>query len=144
DGRNNSNSLLSPKAFEALFLKNSSANESCYRSDGSECTAWVYNTKESNIITEWDLVCGRSWFVSLAKSSYMVGSLCAVLLSQVADKVGRFPIVFCGIILEVLAGFLSVISPNIWVYLVSRFFLAVGNVARWGSGFVIILELVGS
>lgn len=143
DDHNSSSSLLSPKAF-AVFLEKSSVNDSCYRSDGSECTAWIYNTTESSIITEWDLVCGRSWLVSLAKSSYMFGTLCAVLLSQVADKVGRFPIVFGGVIIEVLAGILSAISPNVSVYLVSRFFLAVGNAARWGSGFVIILEIVGS
>lgn len=74
---------------------------------------------------------------------FRVGILFAVLLSQVADKYGRFPVVFGGIIIEVLSGLLSAFSVSIEMYIVSRFFLAVGNAARWGSGFVIILEVIG-
>ena len=110
------------------------------------CSKFIFDDSEyqSTIIQEWDLVCDKSWLVSMAKSSYMVGTLVAVLLSQVADKYGRFPVVFGGVMTEVAAGFLSAISPNIYVYLFSRFFLALGNAARWGSGFVILLELVGT
>ena len=130
-----------------VFDRNSShSNDTCQRIDGSPCEKWVYDSSmySNSIVSEWDLVCSRSWLVSMAKSSYMIGTLCAVLLSQVADKIGRFPIVFGGIILEVLAGTVSVIAPNMTVYLISRFFLAMGNAARWGSGFVIVLEIVGS
>lgn len=122
------------------------ANTSCLRTDGSQCEKWKYDETmyAGSIVQEWDLVCGKSWFVSLSKSSYQLGTLFAVMLAQLADRVGRFPIVFGGIILEVVAGFMSALSINIWMYLGSRFLLAMGNAARWGSGFVIVLEIVGS
>ena len=122
------------------------SNTSCLRTDGTQCDKWKYDELmyAGTIVQEWDLVCGKSWFVSLSKSSYQLGTLFAVMLAQLADKVGRFPIVFGGVILEVLAGIMSALSVNIWMYLGSRFLLAMGNAARWGSGFVIVLEIVGS
>lgn len=121
-------------------------NNSCIRNDGGQCERWKYDESvyPGSVVQEWDLVCGRSWLVSLSKSSYQLGTLFAVMLAQVADRVGRFPIVFGGVILEVLAGFMSVFAVNVYMYLGSRFLLAMGNAARWGSGFVIVLEIVGT
>lgn len=122
------------------------SNNTCFRNDGTQCEKWTYDESmyKGSIVQEWDLVCGKSWYVSLSKSSYQLGTLCAVMLAQLADKVGRFPIVFGGVIVEVIAGVMSALSVNIWMYLGSRFLLAMGNAARWGSGFVIVLEIVGS
>ena len=114
-------------------------------SSSNTCTKFVYDTTNypSTIINEWDLVCSRSWLISMAKSSYMIGTLVAVMISQVADKYGRFPVVIGGIITEVAAGLLSASATSVPMYLICRFFLALGNAARWGSGFVLIVELVG-
>src|SRR5437870_1001366 len=93
-----------PKSFDR---NGSFSNDTtCQTHDGETCEKWTYDDSvyAHTIVSEWNLVCSRSWFVSMAKSSYMIGTLCAVLLSQVADKIGRFPIVFGGIIVEVIAG----------------------------------------
>lgn len=128
------------------LLSATAVNSSCLRSNGSQCERWKYDESvyTGSVVQEWDLVCGRSWLVSLSKSSYQLGTLFAVMLAQLADRVGRFPIVFGGVILEVMAGFMSALSVNVYMYLGSRFLLAMGNAARWGSGFVIVLEIVGS
>ena len=130
----------------AIYSDELSNNSSCVQRDGSECHHWKYDTSmyTGTIIQEWDLVCNKSWLISLSKSCYQLGTLFAVALAQMADRIGRFPIVFGGVIVEVVAGLMSAASVNVYMYLTSRFLLAMGNAARWGSGFVIVLEIVGS
>lgn len=115
----------------------------CNTSEGTKCTKWNYKEGPANIIEEWNLVCDRSWLISASKSAYMVGTLTVVAISQVADRIGRRPVVLTGVTIEILAGILSAASPGIWVMIVSRYLLAIGNGARWGTGFVILLEIVG-
>ncbi|GIY33796.1 solute carrier family 22 member 6 [Caerostris extrusa] len=53
------------------------------------CTKWEYDTSfySQTIVSEWDLVCGREWFISLNKSVYMLGFLISVFFfGQLSDS----------------------------------------------------------
>ena len=134
-----------PKANQLIRLNHTDTSWRCHDQHGDKCRQWVYDDSfhRRTLIEEFDLVCERSWLVSFAKSMYMVGALVAILFSQVADKIGRLPVVFGGLVVEIIGGLCSAYAPTMTLYVASRFLLAMGNAARWGSGFVIILEIVG-
>lgn len=48
-----------------------------------------------------------------------------------------------GIVIEILAGLSCAFSYSIIQFLVSRFFLSLGQTGRWATGFVLILEISG-
>ncbi|RWS14788.1 organic cation transporter protein-like isoform X1 [Dinothrombium tinctorium] len=93
---------------------------------------------------KFDLTCDRAWLASLTQSSYMAGSMLAVIgLGQASDRWGRLPIIWLGFLIEILAAASCTFSFNIYQYLISRFLLAFGASGRWASGFVLILETSG-
>ena len=111
-----------------------------------ECKSWSYDTSfyETSIISEWDLVCDKSWLASFSQSSYMIGMMVStILFGYLSDKYGRRPIILLGIVIEILAGFSSAFSYSWIQFLISRFFLSLGQTGRWSTGFVIILETCG-
>lgn len=68
----------------------------------------------------------------------MTGMLISVItFGHLGDKFGRRPIIFIGIVIELLAGFSCAFSVSIEHFIVSRFFLAVGQTGRWATGFVL-------
>lgn len=121
----------------------SGSNDTCLI-NGFPCNEWTFEDSPGNIIRDFNLVCDRSPLISTSKSAYMFGTLCVVMLSQVADRIGRRPVILAGIAIEIIAGSISAISPSIWLFVLSRFLLAIGNGARWGTGFVLLLEVVGT
>ena len=126
-----------PKAAQLLEVRVNLTNDvKCLDVKKEHCEIWEYDDSfyGRTLVTEFDLVCDRSWLISFTKSMYMVGVLVAVGFSQVADKYGRWPVVFGGLVVEIFAGFMSAMAPTMGIYIASRFFLAMGNAARWGSG----------
>ncbi|RWS18389.1 organic cation transporter protein-like protein, partial [Leptotrombidium deliense] len=86
----------------------------------------------------FDLTCGRSWLASMTQSAYMAGSMVAVVgLGQASDNFGRLPIIWGSFFVEIIAAISLTFSVNIYQYLISRFFLAVGASGRWATGFVL-------
>ena len=111
-----------------------------------KCNQWSYDKSfyQSSIISEWDLVCDKSWLASFSQSSYMIGMMVStILFGFLSDKYGRRPVIMIGIVIEILAGLSSAFSYSIYQFLASRFFLSLGQTGRWATGFVIILEISG-
>ncbi|XP_054167878.1 organic cation transporter protein-like [Oppia nitens] len=117
-----------------------------YGNPSQQCLSWQYDQSfwRSTIISEWDIVCNRAQLASLTQSAYMAGVMVTVVvMGQLSDKYGRRPIIWAGLIIELIAGLSSAFSISIEHFIISRFALAYGASARWGTGFVLLLETVG-
>ena len=109
-------------------------------SSRSACTHFVYDTSffKRSMISEWDLVCSRSWMPAFSQTAYMLGMLFASLCAgYTADRFGRKPVIMLGFCLEILAGFYSAYAPGIIHFFASRFLIAFGQTARYITGLIL-------
>ncbi|XP_077485129.1 solute carrier family 22 member 6-B-like [Amblyomma americanum] len=61
------------------------------------CEHWDYvrSAHGYSIITEWDLVCNRAWFVYWSHATFLTGSaVCVPLIGFVSDRFGRRPMLY--------------------------------------------------
>lgn len=110
------------------------------------CESWEYDRSvyKKTITEEWDLVCGDSWKVSMAQSSYMLGNLVSALcLSMLSDRFGRRPMILMAAFFLFVAGIICAFSPSFVVFAVCRFLLALGTTGLFLNDFVILMEVVG-
>ncbi|KAG9511371.1 Solute carrier family 22 member 1 [Fragariocoptes setiger] len=121
-------------------------SDQCRLSNGSKCTEWIYNTGvwRSTMIEEWNLVCDRSWLISLSQSCYMASFILAYLIfGPLSDRYGRFPCLLMGATLEVLAGLGCALSTSVTMFIVFRFVLGFGCAGRSSASYLIMIEWVG-
>ncbi|GFU12494.1 organic cation transporter protein [Nephila pilipes] len=110
------------------------------------CTEWEYDISHTSqtIVSEWDLVCGREWLVSLAKSIYMIGFLLSgFTFGQISDLVGRFPTMIMCYCITLVCMFLTLLSNSFIMFVILRFFQAFGRAGATTIGYVLIMEIVG-
>ncbi|GIY21168.1 organic cation transporter protein [Caerostris extrusa] len=110
------------------------------------CTKWEYDTSfySQTIVSEWDLVCGREWLISLTKSVYMLGFLISVFVfGQLSDSIGRLPAIVISYIITVISMLLTLLSNSFVMFSVLRFLQALGRTALTTVGFVLIMEMTG-
>ncbi|XP_064485302.1 solute carrier family 22 member 7-like [Ornithodoros turicata] len=85
------------------------------------CDFWEYDTSTATIVTQWDLVCGREWLLSMASSIYMVGAMVAVpVLGVAADSCGRRPIIRSAVVVLQVAGFGSCFNLSFPLFVIFR------------------------
>ena len=131
-------------AFESSFRcadAGSQKVDKCHFNGSISCTSWQYDTSffKSSIISEWDLVCSRSWMASFSQTMYMFGMLTAAIVSgHAADHYGRKPIIMIGFSMEILAGFYGAFAPSVQHYYAARFLMAFGQTARFITGFILV------
>ena len=96
-------------------------------------TEWEYvASPESTITVFFDTQCSGMWTAYLATSSLFIGwAIGSAFISYIADRHGRKYVVFPSLLVTILFGFLSIFSPNIYVFIILRFiigFFISGNV----------------
>ncbi|CAD5225528.1 unnamed protein product [Bursaphelenchus okinawaensis] len=101
------------------------------------------NFNRNTLITEFDLICDKSYWSQHGTSIFMIGGLImAPFLSQMADRYGRK---FCFLIplwLTVLSNIACSMSRNFYFFLLFRFIAGLGTAGIGTVSYVIQIESV--
>ncbi|KAH7962259.1 solute carrier family 22 member 6 [Rhipicephalus sanguineus] len=88
------------------------------------CASWDYDTssKLQSLRSFWNLVCSRTWLVTLAEAVYMSGALFMMpVTGYAADTMGRQPVIIGAVLGLVLSSAASCSAYSFVIYLVARF-----------------------
>ncbi|XP_072264865.1 solute carrier family 22 member 16 [Pyxicephalus adspersus] len=122
-----------------------------YKSDGNKtlfsCTNGFYydfTDLDSSIVTEWDLVCEQEWLAKLVQPTFMLGVLIgAVFFGDIADRVGRRPIMWITSSCQFLFGVAVAFTFDYYSFVIVRFFLATVSSGYLVVVFVYVTEYIG-
>lgn len=107
---------------------------------------WSWDAISSHtIVSDWDLQCSSSFIRGIPASSYFLGgAVGGFLLGTLADSsLGRKKLLLISCITMSLASFLTIFSPNIWVYSAVRFVSGFGRSSISTCVLVLLMEKVG-
>ncbi|KAB2636943.1 organic cation/carnitine transporter 3-like [Pyrus ussuriensis x Pyrus communis] len=107
---------------------------------------WSWDsTSSTTIISDWSLQCSSSFIRGLPASSYFLGGVVGgFLLGTLADSsLGRKKLLLISCVTMSLASFITIFSPNVWVYSAVRFISGVGRSSISTCVLVLLMEKVG-
>ncbi|XP_077874921.1 solute carrier family 22 member 2 isoform X2 [Ictidomys tridecemlineatus] len=105
---------------------------------------WVYDTRGSSIVTEFNLVCANSWMLDLFQSAVNVGFFVGSMgIGYLADRFGRKSCLLGTILINALSGVLMAIAPTYTWMLLFRLIQGLVSKAGWLIGYILITEFVG-
>ncbi|TWW72947.1 solute carrier family 22 member 13 [Takifugu flavidus] len=112
------------------------------------CTdGWVYSSAlyDATIVTDFDLVCDRSYMVAVVQTVFLTGMLAgSFLFGPAAESCGRRRATQLPVVLGLVAVIAIALSPNLYIYLAS---LVVVGVALGGyriNAVVLATEWIGA
>eukprot|EP00095_Tigriopus_kingsejongensis_P003369 maker-scaffold153_size302544-snap-gene-0.10 protein:Tk03369 transcript:maker-scaffold153_size302544-snap-gene-0.10-mRNA-1 annotation:"organic cation" len=116
--------------------------------DGSviPCQAWTFDRSvyTNTIIQDFNLVCDRSSYTSVAQSVYFFGLVIGVFgTGYMADILGRRQMLVPIVLGMTFFGVLSAAMPTIESFMAVRFFHGLCTIGVFAVGFVWVMEIVG-
>ncbi|XP_022618023.1 solute carrier family 22 member 5-like isoform X2 [Seriola dumerili] len=106
---------------------------------------WNYSKEiyQSNIVTEWDLVCDNQWKVPFASSTLFVGYLVGSLISgQLSDRFGRKKVVFISLAAQCVSVLLQSFSHSWRMFCIMFLFVGASQISIYISAFVLGTEVL--
>ncbi|KAE8750374.1 hypothetical protein FOCC_FOCC002933 [Frankliniella occidentalis] len=94
------------------------------------CNHWEYNRTvfQETIVSEWDLVCGKSDLTSVAQMVLMFGVLVGnIIFGAAADRWGRRTPLLVAIVVQAVMGVITAFAPFLSVFMILRFLVAVAT-----------------
>ncbi|XP_063945847.1 organic cation/carnitine transporter 3-like [Daucus carota subsp. sativus] len=126
---------------------NGNANTSC---SSDICllpeSSWSWDLPlQTSIVSEWSLQCAGSMISGMPASAFYMGSFAGgfVLVGLADSSFGRKNTMLLSCLVMSLAGLLSTVSTNIWVYSIFRFVSGFGRANIRTCSIVLSSELVG-
>ncbi|XP_034836078.1 solute carrier family 22 member 6-A-like [Maniola hyperantus] len=119
------------------------SNMTCY----ANCVKYAYDSApfENTIITEWGLVCERTWMASFAQMVLQLGVLIgSVMFGFLSDRYGRKNTFLVSITAVIVTGFAVSFPTDYITFTVLRFFLGVATAGTMVISFVMVMETVGT
>lgn len=106
---------------------------------------WIWYVRIiSSYILQWNLVCDRSFLVTLALVVFGVGGLLGnYVFGYLVDLWGRRPSFYAYLLLEIIACAASAFAWNYYTWLGLRFVVGLTVPAILASPYVLAIELVG-
>lgn len=110
------------------------------------CDRYIYDDSryESSTVTEWNMVCDRAWMTATSDSLFMVGVLLgSIIFGQMSDNMGRKPVFFASLVLQLIFGVTAGIAPEYITYTISRIIVGATTSGVFLVAYVIAMEMVG-
>lgn len=110
------------------------------------CSRWEYDTIHvgTTIFNEWNLVCDRSYIVTLSEMIFLVGvGIGGVIGGLISDRYGRKNTLMASCFFQTLFGILSAFCDSYELFMLLKFVMGLCSVSMVFSGFVLSVELVG-
>ncbi|XP_067853596.1 putative solute carrier family 22 member 31 [Heptranchias perlo] len=97
---------------------------------------------ETNVVTQWNLVCMNYWKVPLEQVSYMIGWTVGYLtLGSVADRLGRRNTFILSLVLAIIQHVAVSVSVDFLMFVVFRMFSGVALAGLFLSVYIARLEM---
>ncbi|KAM4693466.1 solute carrier family 22 member 16 [Discoglossus pictus] len=110
----------------------------------SDAYLYDHTNLDSSIVTDWDLVCDREWLAKLIQPTFMFGVLLgAVIFGDIADRVGRRPVMWFTSTGQFLFGIAVAFTFDYYSFVIVRFLLAMVSSGYLVVVFVYVTEYVG-
>lgn len=110
------------------------------------CESWIYDTSKykSSTVMEWDMVCDKSWLTATSDSLFMVGVLLgSFIFGHLSDSLGRKPVFFASLVIQVIFGVLAAVAPEFLTYTIARMVVGATTSGVFLVAYVIAMEMVG-
>ncbi|XP_045769430.1 organic cation transporter protein-like isoform X1 [Maniola jurtina] len=110
------------------------------------CPQFVYDATvfSRTIISDWNLVCSKHWYIHLTQCIMMWGVLLgSIIFGIIADKYGRKTPLMIGITMQCIMSYITSVLPSYAIFLVCWFILAIASGGIGIISFVISMEVVG-
>ncbi|XP_028653432.1 solute carrier family 22 member 16 isoform X2 [Erpetoichthys calabaricus] len=107
---------------------------------------YIYDNTDihKSIVMDWDLVCDNEWLAKLTQPTFMLGVLIgALIFGDVADRVGRRPMLIFTSVCQYVLGICVAFSFNYYIFIVLRFLLAMVCSGYLVVVFVYVTEFTG-
>lgn len=110
------------------------------------CDNYIYDDSKytSSTVIEWTMVCSRAWLKATADALFMVGVLVgSIVFGQMSDKLGRKPVFFASLVLQVIFGVIAGFAPDYITFTVSRLIIGATTSGVFLVSYVLAMEMVG-
>ncbi|CAH2084661.1 unnamed protein product [Euphydryas editha] len=110
------------------------------------CDIPVYDKTDftRTIVTEWNLICQKSWLKDFTQTIFQFGVLIGSLtLGLASDRYGRRKTLLIAIVFEMFTGMMAAFMPDYWSFTIIRMFLGISVGGVTVVSFVLLMEIVG-